>query len=116
MRCIHLGYCPVATDRIDLNGQGDVAPLPGFRLKDRSYDWPVINNVSFFQGTFVPGIGIIPILTNPFYIGIIRIDGKEYAGKQPKLISEELFNAVQAKLSRRRPVKYRKHNSLLKDV
>lgn len=56
------------------------------------------------------------ILTNPFYVGIIRFDGKEYAGKQPKLISEELFNAVQAKLSRRRPVKYRRHNSLLKGI
>lgn len=56
------------------------------------------------------------ILTNPFYIGTIRFNGNEYPGKQPHLISEELFNAVQAKISRKRPAKYRKHNPLLKGV
>jgi len=56
------------------------------------------------------------ILTNPFYIGTIRFNGNEYPGKQPHLISEELFNAVQAKISRNRPAKYRKHNPLLKGV
>jgi hypothetical protein len=40
----------------------------------------------------------------------------EYPGKQPHLISEELFNAVQAKMSRKRPTKYRKHNPILKGV
>lgn len=56
------------------------------------------------------------ILTNPFYIGVIQFDGKEYPGKQPHLISEELFNAVQAKMSRKRPTKYRKHNPILKGI
>lgn len=56
------------------------------------------------------------ILTNPFYIGTIRFNGKEYPGKQPHLISEELFNAVQAKITRKRPAKYRKHNPILKGV
>ena len=56
------------------------------------------------------------ILTNPFYIGIIRFDGKEYPGKQPHLISDELFNAVQAKISRKRPTRYRKHNPILKGL
>lgn len=56
------------------------------------------------------------ILTNPFYIGIIRFNGKEYPGKQPHLISDELFNAVQAKISRKRPAKYRKHNPVLKGI
>lgn len=56
------------------------------------------------------------ILTNPFYIGTIVWDGKEYPGKQPHLISDELFKAVQAKISRNRPAKYRKHNPLLKGI
>lgn len=56
------------------------------------------------------------ILTNPFYIGTIKFNGNEYPGKQPHLISDELFNAVQAKISRKRPVKYRKHNPILKGV
>ena len=56
------------------------------------------------------------IITNPFYIGTIRFNDKEYPGKQPHLITEELFNSVQAKLSRKRPTKYRKHNPILKGI
>lgn len=56
------------------------------------------------------------ILTNPFYVGVIHFDGKDYPGKQPHLISDELFNAVQAKISRKRPTKYRKHNPILKGI
>ena len=56
------------------------------------------------------------VLTNPFYIGVIHFNGKEYPGKQPHLISDELFNAVQAKISRNRPAKYRKHNPILKGI
>lgn len=56
------------------------------------------------------------ILTNPFYVGVIHFNGKEYPGKQPHLISEELFNAVQQKISRKRPAKYRKHNPILKGI
>lgn len=56
------------------------------------------------------------IMRNPFYIGVIQWNGKEYPGKQPHLISPELFNAVQAKLSRTRPAKYLKHNPVLKGI
>lgn len=56
------------------------------------------------------------VLKNPFYIGIIQWDGKEYEGKQPRLISEELFYAVQAKLTRKTPEKFRKHNPVLKGI
>ena len=52
----------------------------------------------------------------PFYIGTIVWDGKEYPGKQPHLISDEHFAAVQAKIKRNRPVKYHKHNPLLKGI
>lgn len=56
------------------------------------------------------------LLKNPYYIGIIQWDGKEYEGKQPHLISDELFYAVQAKLTRRTPEKFRKHNPVLKGI
>lgn len=56
------------------------------------------------------------IIKNPFYIGIIQWGGKEYEGKQPHLISDKLFYAVQAKLGRRKPVKFRKHNPVLKGI
>lgn len=56
------------------------------------------------------------ILQNPFYIGINRFDGKDYPGKQTPIISEKLFNAVQAKLSKGRPAKYNKHNPIFKNM
>lgn len=57
------------------------------------------------------------ILKNPFYIGIIVWDGKEYAGNQPKLVSEKLFYAVQRKITRNfKAGKIRKHNSVFKGM
>lgn len=56
------------------------------------------------------------ILKDPFYIGTIVWNGKEYEGKQPHLISDELFYAVQSKLEKRTPVNYRKHNPVLKGI
>lgn len=56
------------------------------------------------------------LLKNPFCIGIIVWNNKEYEGKQPHLISNELFYAVQAKLTRKTSEKLRKHNPVLKDI
>ena len=56
------------------------------------------------------------ILKNPFYIGINRFDGKDYPGSQEPIIPEDVFKAVQAKLTRHRPKKYRKHNPVLKNM
>lgn len=50
------------------------------------------------------------ILMNPFYIGVNRWEGVDYPGKQEKVIDKELWDAVQAKLHRKRPPKYRKHD------
>src|SRR6266702_3303358 len=56
------------------------------------------------------------MLTNPFYIGINRFDGKEYPGAQKPLISKSLFEAVQEKLHSKRPIKQVKHNPLFKNM
>ncbi len=56
------------------------------------------------------------IIKNPFYIGIIQWDGKQYPGNQPKLIPEKLFYAVQDKLTRKLTTKMRKHNPLFKGM
>ncbi len=56
------------------------------------------------------------MLTNPFYIGINRFNGKDYPGAQEPLISKELFYAVQDKLHARRPTKIRKHNPVFKGM
>jgi site-specific DNA recombinase len=56
------------------------------------------------------------MLDNPYYIGIIRFDGKEYPGAQIPLISTELFERVQLKLHGKRPTRYRQHNPVFKGI
>lgn len=56
------------------------------------------------------------MLTNPFYIGTIHFNGKEYPGAQEPLISKELFNAVQDKLHGRRHQKIRRHDPVFKGM
>lgn len=56
------------------------------------------------------------ILSNPFYIGINRHNGKEYPGKQEQIISKELFDKVQQKMHRKRPSRYRHHNPIFKNL
>lgn len=57
------------------------------------------------------------MLGNPFYIGINRMNGKEYPGAQEHIISKELFDKVQAKMRRKvSGGRYRKHNPVLKNI
>lgn len=56
------------------------------------------------------------ILTNPFYIGINRHNGKEYPGAQERIISKEIFDRVQSKMRRKIASKYRTHNPVFKNI
>lgn len=56
------------------------------------------------------------LLTNPFYIGINRFNGKDYSGAQEPLIDRELFYAVQEKLHERGRPNIRKHNPVFKGM
>lgn len=56
------------------------------------------------------------MLDNPYYMGIIRFDGKEYPGAQEPLISPEMYERVQCKLHGKRPVRYRQHNPIFKGM
>lgn len=56
------------------------------------------------------------ILTNPFYIGINRFNGREYPGLQEPLISKQLFDQVQHKMRRKLPTRYKKHNPVFKNL
>lgn len=56
------------------------------------------------------------ILTNPFYIGINRFNGKEYAGAQEPIISRELFYEVQEKLHKPSYGRAKKHNPTFKGM
>lgn len=56
------------------------------------------------------------MLKNPYYIGIIRWDGKEYPGKHETFIDRELWDRVQEKMHGGRPTVYKKHNPLFKNM
>lgn len=56
------------------------------------------------------------ILQNPYYIGIIRYDGKEYPAAHKPLIDKELFKKVQHKLHGNKPSRYRHHNPVFKGI
>ena len=56
------------------------------------------------------------ILSNPFYIGINRFNGKDYPGAQEPIISRELFERVQRKMHAKRPTRYRQHNPVFKNL
>ncbi len=56
------------------------------------------------------------MLKNPYYIGIIRWDGREYLGKHEKFIDRELWDRVQEKMHGGRPAVYKKHNPLFKNM
>lgn len=56
------------------------------------------------------------MLSNPFYIGINRHNGRDYPGAQEKLIKKELFDAVQKKLHRGRPIVLKRHNPIFKNM
>jgi len=56
------------------------------------------------------------ILSNPYYIGTIQFNGKEYPGAQQHLITKDLFDQVQYKSHYGRPKKFVKHNAPLKGM
>lgn len=56
------------------------------------------------------------MLTNPYYVGIIRWDGKEYPGKHKTFIDRALWDRVQEKMHGGRPTVYKKHNPLFKNM
>ena len=56
--------------------------------------------------------GVLKILRNPFYIGIVRFQGELFKGLHQALIPKELFFEVNPKLKQDRDF-YDKVNSLL---
>jgi site-specific DNA recombinase len=56
------------------------------------------------------------MLQNPFYIGINRFSGVDYPGAQTPIVTKKLFDAVQRKRTSGRPLKYHKHNPILKNL
>lgn len=59
---------------------------------------------------------IYNMLTNPFYIGVIQWDGKEYPGKQETFIERVIWDRVQEKMHGGRPLVIKRHNPLFKNM
>jgi len=55
------------------------------------------------------------ILMNPFYIGINHFMEKDHPGAQEQLISKELFDAVQTKMHKGRPVIQARHEVVFRN-
>lgn len=54
------------------------------------------------QGNALSPAALRGMLTNPFYVGVIRYQGQEYPGNHPSLITASLFERVQRRLRERR--------------
>lgn len=54
------------------------------------------------RGTPMGPSALLNVLTNPFYVGMVRHHGKLYEGTHPPLASPVLFNQVQERLRQRR--------------
>lgn len=55
-------------------------------------------------------------LSDPFYCGMLRWNGKVHEGKQTPIISKELFDTVQMILNQKTTPKYRKHITTFKGL
>jgi site-specific DNA recombinase len=67
-------------------------------------------------GKVIPLSRMADLLANPFYCGKIRWKGNITDGNQEKIITPEVFNAVQEAMRRKDAPKYSKHNYLFKGI
>ena len=56
------------------------------------------------------------MLKNPYYVGIIQWDGRQYPGRHETFIDRALWDRVQDKMHGGRPTVYKKHNPLFKNL
>lgn len=66
------------------------------------------------RGKTVKKNGIINILTNPFYMGIINVKGQTYIGKHEAIISAQLYKKAGQQRIKRVHAKVKKHNFLFR--
>lgn len=91
-----------------------LALLSGYSRVKLSEEMALVGITTKSGRPFSPS-AVTRILTNPFYIGINRLQGREYPGAQEAIISKKVFNDVQRKLKRRGHEQgMRKHNPVFK--
>jgi site-specific DNA recombinase len=91
-----------------------LALLPGYTRKRLSEEMALVG-ITTRTGRSFSASYVTRVLTNPFYIGINRLQGKEYPGAQEPIITKKLFYEVQRKLkSGRYESRQRKHNPIFR--
>ena len=91
-----------------------LALLPGYTRKKLSEEMALVG-ITTRTGRPFSASRVTKILTNPFYIGINRMQGKEYPGAQEPIITKKLFYEVQHRLkSGRSESRQRVHNPIFK--
>lgn len=91
-----------------------LALLPGFTRQKLSEEMALMGITTKPGRPFAPSY-VTQILTNPFYIGINRMQGREYPGAQEPIITKKLFYDVQRKLkSKGSDQKQRRHDPIFK--
>lgn len=90
--------------------------LPGYTLEKLSQEMADVGMLTKNGRPFGKSY-VRKVLSNPFYIGINVMEGKQYAGAQEPIIKKSLFNAVQEKFENRRyQVRKAKHNPIFKGM
>lgn len=94
-----------------------LALLPGFTRKKLSQEMALVG-ITTKTGRPFSVSAVTKILTNPFYIGINRMQGVEYRGAQEPIITKKLFYDVQRKLKRDKysDSRHNKHNPIFKGM
>ena len=77
---------------------------------------PVVKDLGLrnSNGHYITKTGLSKILNNPFYVGILKVKGKQFQGKHEPLVSSELFLQVQNILRCKTNVKQLKHAFLFR--
>ncbi len=76
-----------------------LALLPGYTRRRLAEEMALVGITTKTGRLFSPSY-VTRILTDPFYIGINRMQGKDYPGAQEPIITKKLFYEIQRKLKR----------------
>ncbi len=90
-----------------------LATLPGYTRKKLSEEMALMG-ITTKTGRPFSASRVTHILTNPFYIGINRMQGREYSGAHEPIITKRLFYEVQRKLKNNRYDRRQRHNPIFK--
>lgn len=88
---------------------------PGMTIK-RMVEEMKLLGIKSSRGHYYCKTNVQNILSNTYYVGVIKFDGKTYQGAQERIIPQALFDKVQEKMHSGRPKGSIKHHSSLQGI